>query len=111
MFTGGTYRCLPSINGFPACCYSGHYDDSVCLQKWSRCENYQHVDRNNLPAVKNNQVYELPEARYWVLRSDRIQGQAEDFADMIVERTQQNPQVNSIYKIIQHDRTLCLDRP
>ncbi|WP_433707537.1 hypothetical protein [Paenibacillus illinoisensis] len=46
-----------------------------------------------------------------VLRSDRIQGQAEDFADMIVERTQQNPQVNSVYKIIQHDRTLCRDRP
>ncbi|WP_212677015.1 hypothetical protein [Paenibacillus sp. 7516] len=43
-----------------------------------------------LPAVKNNQVYELQEDRYWYFDPIAIQGQAEEFTDMIVERTQQN---------------------
>lgn len=46
----------------------------------------------NLPAVKNNQVYELQEDRYWYFDPIAIQGQAEEFADMIVERAQQNRQ-------------------
>ncbi|MGF9699688.1 iron-hydroxamate ABC transporter substrate-binding protein [Paenibacillus sp. MABNR03] len=44
----------------------------------------------NLPAVKNNQVYELQEDRYWYFDPIAIQGQAEEFADMIVERAEQN---------------------
>ncbi|MCG7383989.1 iron-hydroxamate ABC transporter substrate-binding protein [Paenibacillus sp. ACRRY] len=44
----------------------------------------------NLPAVKNNQVYELQEDRYWYFDPIAIQGQAAEFADMIVERAQQN---------------------
>ncbi|MDR6723161.1 iron complex transport system substrate-binding protein [Paenibacillus amylolyticus] len=44
----------------------------------------------SLPAVKNNQVYELQEDRYWYFDPIAIQGQAEEFADMIVERAEQN---------------------
>lgn len=44
----------------------------------------------SLPAVKNNQVYELLEDRYWYFDPIAIQGQAEEFADMIVERAKQN---------------------
>lgn len=44
----------------------------------------------SLPAVKNNQVYELQEDRYWYFDPIAIQGQAEELADMIVERAAQN---------------------
>ncbi|WP_338540895.1 ABC transporter substrate-binding protein [Paenibacillus tundrae] len=44
----------------------------------------------SLPAVKNNQVYELQEDRYWYFDPIAIQGQAEEFAVMIVERAEQN---------------------
>lgn len=40
--------------------------------------------------MKNNQVYELLEDRYWYFDPIAIQGQAEEFADMIVERAQRN---------------------
>ncbi|PYY29456.1 hypothetical protein [Paenibacillus illinoisensis] len=63
---------MPSIHVF------GHHYDSVCLQQWCRGGNYQRFDRNNLPAVKNNQAYELQEDRYWYFDPITIQGQAED---------------------------------
>ncbi|MDT0124519.1 ABC transporter substrate-binding protein [Paenibacillus sp. RRE4] len=44
----------------------------------------------SLPAVKNNQVYELQEDRYWYFDPIAIQGQAEELADMIVKRAEQN---------------------
>ncbi|MFE6074437.1 ABC transporter substrate-binding protein [Paenibacillus sp. NPDC057886] len=65
--------------------------DHIFLTVGENNKNYQGDSIwQSLPAVKNNQVYELEEDRYWYFDPIAIQGQAEEFADMIVERAQQN---------------------
>jgi iron complex transport system substrate-binding protein len=65
--------------------------DHIFLTVGENSKNYQGDSIwQSLPAVKNNQVYELLEDRYWYFDPIAIQGQAEEFADMIVERAQQN---------------------
>lgn len=65
--------------------------DHIFLTVGENNKNYQGDSIwQSLPAVKNNQVYELLEDRYWYFDPIAIQGQAEEFADMIVERAQQN---------------------
>ncbi|MGC5774491.1 ABC transporter substrate-binding protein [Paenibacillus pabuli] len=65
--------------------------DHIFLTVGENHKNYQgDAIWQSLPAVKNNQVYELQEDRYWYFDPIAIQGQAEEFADMIVERAQQN---------------------
>jgi iron complex transport system substrate-binding protein len=65
--------------------------DHIFLTVGENNKNYQgDAIWQSLPAVKNNQVYELLEDRYWYFDPIAIQGQAEEFADMIVERAQQN---------------------
>ncbi|MFC9711040.1 ABC transporter substrate-binding protein [Paenibacillus sp. NPDC056933] len=65
--------------------------DHIFLTVGGNNKNYQGDSIwQSLPAVKNNQVYELLEDRYWYFDPIAIQGQAEEFADMIVERAQQN---------------------
>ncbi|UPK43583.1 ABC transporter substrate-binding protein [Paenibacillus pabuli] len=65
--------------------------DHIFLTVGENNKNYQGDSVwQSLPAVKNNQVYELEEDRYWYFDPIAIQGQAEEFADMIVERAQQN---------------------
>ncbi|PWW37218.1 MULTISPECIES: ABC transporter substrate-binding protein [Paenibacillus] len=65
--------------------------DHIFLTVGENNKNYQgDAIWQSLPAVKNNQVYELEEDRYWYFDPIAIQGQAEEFADMIVERAQQN---------------------
>ncbi|MEC0126228.1 ABC transporter substrate-binding protein [Paenibacillus pabuli] len=70
----------------------GNYaGDHIFLTVGENNKNYQgDAIWQSLPAVKNNQVYELQEDRYWYFDPIAIQGQAEEFADMIVERAQQN---------------------
>ncbi|WP_413374264.1 ABC transporter substrate-binding protein [Paenibacillus taichungensis] len=65
--------------------------DHIFLTVGENNKNYQGDSIwQSLPAVKNNQVYELQEDRYWYFDPIAIQSQAEEFADMIVERAQQN---------------------
>lgn len=65
--------------------------DHIFLTVGENNKNYQGDSIwESLPAVKNNQVYELLEDRYWYFDPIAIQGQAEEFAHMIVERAQQN---------------------
>lgn len=65
--------------------------DHIFLTVGENNKNYQGDSIwQSLPAVKNNQVYELEEDRYWYFDPSAIQAQAEEFADMIVERAQQN---------------------
>ncbi|KOY14610.1 ABC transporter substrate-binding protein [Paenibacillus xylanivorans] len=65
--------------------------DHIFLTVGENNKNYQGDSIwQSLPAVKNNQVYELLEDRYWYFDPIAIQAQAEEFADMIVERAQQN---------------------
>ena len=65
--------------------------DHIFLTVGENNKNYQGDSIwQSLPAVKNNQVYELLEDRYWYFDPIAIQGQAEEFADMIVERAEQN---------------------
>lgn len=65
--------------------------DHIFLTVGENNKNYQgDAIWKSLPAVKNNQVYELLEDRYWYFDPIAIQGQAEEFADMIVERAEQN---------------------
>lgn len=65
--------------------------DHIFLTVGENNKNYQgDAIWKSLPAVKNNQVYELQEDRYWYFDPIAIQGQAEEFADMIVERAEQN---------------------
>ncbi|MFB8376633.1 ABC transporter substrate-binding protein [Paenibacillus taichungensis] len=65
--------------------------DHIFLTVGENNKNYQGDSIwQSLPAVKNNQVYELEEDRYWYFDPIAIQSQAEEFADMIVERAQQN---------------------
>ncbi|WP_405154226.1 ABC transporter substrate-binding protein [Paenibacillus sp. FSL K6-0108] len=65
--------------------------DHIFLTVGENNKNYQgDAIWQSLPAVKNNQVYELLEDRYWYFDPIAIQGQAEEFADMIVERAQRN---------------------
>ncbi|MCM3174035.1 ABC transporter substrate-binding protein [Paenibacillus sp. MER 99-2] len=70
----------------------GNYaGDHIFLTVGENNKNYQGDSIwKSLPAVKNNQVYELQEDRYWYFDPIAIQGQAEEFADMIVERAKQN---------------------
>ncbi|MCK6075796.1 ABC transporter substrate-binding protein [Paenibacillus silvae] len=65
--------------------------DHIFLTVGESNKNYQGDSIwKSLPAVKNNQVYELQEDRYWYFDPIAIQGQAEEFAEMIVERAKQN---------------------
>ncbi|WP_408893025.1 ABC transporter substrate-binding protein [Paenibacillus taichungensis] len=65
--------------------------DHIFLTVGENNKNYQGDSIwQSLPAVKNNQVYELQEDRYWYFDPIAIQSQAEEFADMILERAQQN---------------------
>jgi iron complex transport system substrate-binding protein len=65
--------------------------DHIFLTVGENNKNYQGDSVwKSLPAVKNNQVYELQEDRYWYFDPIAIQGQAEELADMIVERAEQN---------------------
>jgi len=65
--------------------------DHIFLTVGEKNKNYQGDSVwKSLPAVKNNQVYELQEDRYWYFDPIAIQGQAEELADMIIERAAQN---------------------